>query len=129
MTPPDWLELETVLAFHDETLAIDGGAVGLRDQGLLESALERPKNRYFYEGVEDISDLAATYCVGIVKNHPFADGNKRSAFIGMMVFLLINGVRLTASQEDATITMLGVAAGDIDIDELAAWIRRNSDAR
>lgn len=129
MTPPDWLELEAVLAFHDETLAIDGGAAGLRDSGLLESALERPKNRFHYEGVDDLCDLAATYGVGIAKNHPFADGNKRSAFIAMAAFLLINGRRLTASQEDAALTILRVAAGEIDIDALADWLRANSNAR
>lgn len=128
MSPPDWLELESVLAFHDETLAIDGGAPGLRDRGLLESALERPKNRYFYEGTEDLCDLAATYGVGIAKNHPFADGNKRSAFIAMVTFLIVNGQMLTASQESATLTMLAVAAGEMDIDALAAWIRANSAA-
>lgn len=128
MTPPEWLEVEVVLAVHDETLAIDGGASGLREAGLLESALERPKNRYFYDGVDDICALAASYGVGMAKNHPFADGNKRTAFIAMATFLVINGRALTASQEDATVTMLSVAAGDIDTDMLADWIRRNSTA-
>lgn len=128
MTPPEWLEVEVVLAVHDETLAIDGGAFGLREAGLLESALERPKNRYFYDGVDDICALAATYGVGMAKNHPFADGNKRTAFIAMATFLVINGRALTASQEDATVTMLSVSAGDIDTDMLADWIRRNSTA-
>lgn len=128
MSAPDWLEIESVLAFHDETLATDGGAPGVRDLGLLESALERPRNRYFYESVEDICDLAATYGVGIAKNHPFADGNKRSAFIALATFLIVNGRMLTASQESATLTMLAVAAGEIDIDALATWIRDNSAA-
>lgn len=128
MTPPEWLEIEAILAAHDETLAIDGGASGLRDGGLLESALERPRNRYFYDKVTDICALAATYGVGVAKNHPFADGNKRTAFITMATFLVINGRALTASQEDATVTMLSVAAGDIDIDALADWIRHNSTA-
>lgn len=121
-----WLEMETVLIAHEEALAIDGGAPGLRDPGLLESALERPKNRFHYEGVDDVCVLAATYGVGIAKNHPFADGNKRSAFIAMATFLLLNRRPLTASQPDATITMLGVAAGDVDIEALAAWIAANS---
>lgn len=129
MIAPVWLEIEAVLAFHDETLAIDGGAAGFRDRGLLESELERPRNRFQYEDGTDLCDLAATYGVGIAKNHPFADGNKRSAFIAMATFLLINGVRLTATQEDATLTMLRVAAGEIDIATLAAWIRSNSAAR
>ncbi|MGH6978489.1 MAG: type II toxin-antitoxin system death-on-curing family toxin [Brevundimonas sp.] len=123
-----WLEIEMILAVHDEALAIDGGAPGLRDHGLLESALERPKNRYHYEGVEDLCDLAATYAVGIAKNHPFADGNKRSAFIAMATFLMVNGRPLHASQADATTTMLAVAAGDMDIATLAEWIRVNTAA-
>jgi death-on-curing protein len=123
---PQWIEIETILAAHDETLSIDGGAPGLRDRGLLESAVERPRNRYFYEHVDDICDLAATYGVGIAKNHPFADGNKRSAFIAMATFLMINGRPLVADQTDATTTMLGVAAGEIDIDALAAWLRDNT---
>ena len=98
----------------------------MRDRGLLESALERPKNRFYYEVVGDLCDLAATYGVGIAKNHPFADGNKRSAFIALATFLFINHRPLTADQTDATTTMLGVAAGDIDIDQLAAWIRLNA---
>lgn len=126
---PEWLEIDTVLAAHDKTLAIDGGATGLRDRGLLESALERPRNRYFYESVDDLCDLAATYAAGIAKNHPFADGNKRSAFIAAATFLLLNDRPLEASQEDTTTTMLRVAAGEIDIDQLAAWISANSVAR
>ena len=126
MIAPQWLELETVLAAHDETLAIAGGGQGLRDLGLLESALERPKNRFHYEQVEDLCDLAATYAVGVAKNHPFVDGNKRSAFICMATFLLINGRRLVAGQDDATVTFLAVAAGDIGIDDLSAWIRTNT---
>lgn len=127
-TMPQWLEIETVLAAHDENLAIDGGAPGLRDRGLLESALERPKNRFHYEAVDDLCELAATYGVGIAKNHPFADGNKRSAFIALATFLLINRRPLNADQADATTTMLAVAAGDIDIETLAEWIRVNSTA-
>lgn len=123
-----WLEIETVLAAHDEALAIDGGMAGLRDRGLLASALERPKNRYHYEGVEDVCELAATYAVGIAKNHPFADGNKRSAFIAMATFLLINGRPLVADQTDATTTMLAVAAGEMEEAALAVWIRANSGA-
>ena len=123
-----WLEIETILAVHDEALAIDGGAPGLRDLGLLESALERPKNRYHYEDVDDLCELAATYAVGIAKNHPFADGNKRSAFIAMATFLMINGLPLLAAQADATTTMLAVASGDMDIATLAEWIRANTTA-
>lgn len=127
-TVVQWLEIETVLAAHDEALAIDGGAPGLRDKGLLESALDRPKNRYHYEGSDDLCELAAVYAVGIAKNHPFADGNKRSAFIAMATFLLINGRPLMAEQADATTTMLAVASGEMDEPTLSDWIRANSDA-
>jgi len=125
---PQWLELETILAAHDENLAIDGGMPGVRDLGLLESALERPKNRYHYEQVSDLCELAATYGVGIARNHPFADGNKRSAFIALATFLLINRRPLMADQTEATTTMLSVAAGEVDIETLATWIRGNSTA-
>jgi death-on-curing protein len=128
LVAPEWLEIDTILIAHDESLATDGGAAGLRDRGLLESALERPLNRFHYEGEDDACALAATYGVGIAKNHPFADGNKRTAFIAMATFLLLNGRPLQASQDDATVTMLAVAAGEIDIDALAYWIRANSTA-
>ena len=97
-------------------------------KGLLLSAINRPLNAYAYEGQEDIAVLSATYAVAIAKNHPFVDGNKRAAFIGMVIFLMLNGFRLTATQVDAIQTMLDVAAGKIDIDMLAAWIRANSAA-
>lgn len=122
----DWLEIEAVLAAHDASLATDGGAAGMRDRGLLESALERPKNRHHYEGVEDLAELAATYAVAIARNHPFADGNKRTAFMSCAAFLWLNGRPLTADQADAARTMLLVAAGEMDIEQLAAWIRANS---
>ena len=123
---PQWIEIEAVLTAHDLSLAADGGPPGVREEGLLVSALEQPKNRFNYEDVLDIAALAATYGVAIAKNHPFVDGNKRTAFITMAMFLLVNGRPLTASQDDATTTMLAVAAGDIDIDALADWIRANS---
>lgn len=122
----DWLEIEAVLAAHDASLATDGGAAGMRDRGLLESALERPKNRHHYEGVEDLAELAATYAVAIARNHPFADGNKRTAFMSCAAFLWLNGRPLMADQADAARTMLLVAAGETDIEQLAAWIRANS---
>lgn len=125
---PQWLEIETILAAHDETLAIDGGVPGIRDRGLLESALERPKNRFYYEGVDDLCELAATYGVAIAKNHPFADGNKRSAFIALATFLFINRRPLMADQSEATMTILDVAGGEIEVQALAAWLRANSTA-
>lgn len=93
------------------------------------SALERPKNRYFYEGQSDVAALAATYAVGVASNHPFVDGNKRAAFEAMILFLGLNGVRLAADKVDCINTMLGVAAGEIDIEPLTAWIGANSVAR
>lgn len=125
MAEPEWIEISVVKALHDRSIALHGGAPGLRDEGLLESALDRPKNRHFYEGVEDVVDLAATYGVTVAANRPFADGNKRAAFLCLLLFLRLNGQRLTADKVDATRTMLAVAAGQIDIDQLAAWIRPN----
>lgn len=120
---PEWIELETVHAAHSRSLAEHGGAEGVRDHGLLESAMERPRNRFAYEGVSDPVELAATYMVGLAKNHPFVDGNKRTAFIAGGAFLIINGFRLMAEEADATVTMMGVAAGAINEGALAGWIR------
>lgn len=110
-------------------MALTGGAPGVRDIGLLDSALARAENVFAYEGQEDILVLAAIYAVAIAKNHPFVDGNKRAAFVGMAMFLGANGVRLVAKQRAATDAMLGVAAGDIDIEALIAWLRDNTVAR
>jgi len=126
MAEPEWIEIATVKAAHDRSIALHGGLPGLRDEGLLESAMERPRNRYFYEGMEDIVELAATYCVAVASNHPFADGNKRAAFLCLLLFLRLNGLRLTAERVDATRTILAVAAGEIGIVPLAEWIRANS---
>ena len=106
-----------------------GGASGLRDLGLLESALERPANRFRYEGVDDACILAATYVVAVASNHPFADGNKRAAYLAGGLFLLKNGRRLIADQAEAALMVLAVAAGNRDIDELAQWIRARSISR
>lgn len=122
---PIWIDRRTVDVAHDLSLEEHGGAAGLRDEGLLLSALDRPRNRYHYEGVADVPALAATYAVALAKNHPYADGNKRTAFIVCGAFLRRNGLRLVADQVSATTTMLDVAAGEIDIDALAAWIRGN----
>ncbi len=122
---PRWITKLGVIVLHDMSIATDGGAPGIRDEGLLESALDRPRNRFHYEGVTDLPALAATYAVGLAKNHAFADGNKRAAFIAAGLFLDKNGFSLTATQADAALTMLAVAAGEIDIDQLAHWIRRN----
>jgi len=125
MAEPLWLDRDLVLALHDDILAATGGAAGVRDEGLLESALARPLNRFAYEGVTDVIDLAATYAVAIASNHPFIDGNKRSAFMALGLFLEENGFRLEANTGDATETMLAVACGDMTIEALAAWLRPN----
>ena len=123
-----WIDRQALRLLHDESLAQHGGSSGLRDEGLLESALARPRNLAAY-GEPDIADLAASYAVGLAKNHPFVDGNKRAAFLAVGLFLALNGYRLVSSQADATLTMLAVAAGDIDEPTFAAWIRDHSRKR
>jgi death-on-curing protein len=125
VTEPVWIELDAILALHDRSLALHGGAEGVRDQGLLESALTRPKNLHHYEGVEDVVELAAAYAIAISANHPFADGNKRAAFHCMALFLRLNGQRLVADQVDATRIIVRLAAGKVDQAELASWLRAN----
>jgi len=117
-----WIDKRALCLLHDESLAEHGGSAGLRDEGLLESALARPQHLAIY-GQPDLADLAAAYGVGLAKNHPFVDGNKRAAFLSVGIFLALNGHRLVATQADATITMLGVASGDIKEAHFAAWIR------
>jgi death-on-curing protein len=124
MTEPEWLDTDIVLDIHAEQLALFGGGDGMRDLGLLESALARPLNKFAY-GETDIAALAAAYAFGIARNHPFVDGNKRAAFGSMIVFLGLNGIDLDVPPEDATAIILEVAAGDIDEDGLARWLRDN----
>ncbi len=126
---PLWLEQGDMIQLHDYVIERTGGAAGVRDLGLLESALQRPANRFHYEGVSDLIELAAVYAVGIAKNHPFIDGNKRAAFLGLGLFLDLNGLTLTADDESATATMYGVAAGGVEESALAAWLRDNTTAR
>ena len=123
-----WISRQALELLHDESLAEHGGASGIRDEGLLESALARPLNLAAY-GEPDVFALAAAYGVGLAKNHAFVDGNKRAAFLGVGLFLHLNGFRLTATQVDATLTMLGVAAGSLDEDTFAQWLRLHSAAR
>ncbi len=123
MAEPLWVDKELLLQLHAEILAETGGAPGLRSEALLESALARPINRYAYEGLEDLVELAATYAVAVSSNHPFVDGNKRAAFISLGQFLLDNGLELNADHDDATAIILGVAAGEVDIAALTAWLR------
>lgn len=121
---PIWLSKSVVLAIHDEQLAEHGGAVGLRDEGLLDSALQRPKNLYRY-GRPDLARLAAAYGFGIVTNHPFVDGNKRVGAVMTELFLDLNGVPLEAPDDAFVLAWLRVASGKLSEDGLAAWLREN----
>ena len=120
-----WLSRDLVLAIHDEQLARHGGAAGLRDAGLLESALARPLNLAAYNE-PDIAELAATYAIAIARNHPFIDGNKRAAFMALVLFLALNGMAFDPPEVEATITMLSMAAGDLDDPTFIAWVRRHA---
>ena len=124
---PRWISKQALLILHDRSISLHGGAAGLRDEGLLESALGRPVNRFHYEGESDILALAATYLVAVASNHPFVDGNKRAVFLAAGLFLRRNGWKLTASQADAARTVLEVAAGARDVDALEVWFRRWSE--
>jgi death on curing protein len=129
MSEPRWIGKTALLLLHAESLAEHGGLEGIRDEGLLESALARPINLYAYENVTNSARLAAAYANGIARNHPFADGNKRTAFLALGIFLALNGLRLTADKVDATRTMLALAAGELSEDELTDWIQRNFQKR
>lgn len=117
-----WIEKDTILAIHEIQIAEHGGAIGLRDEGLLESALARPKNVAAY-GSEDIHLIAAAYAFGVSRNHPFVDGNKRTALVLCELFLELNGQRLMASDRETLIKMISLAAGDLTEEEFAAWLR------
>ena len=121
MSEPRWLDIASVLDVHAEQLALFGGADGIRDAGLLESALARPLNKFAY-GEESIAALAAAYAFGLARNHPFVDGNKRAAFASIIVFLGLNGIDFDVPPEEATAVILGLAAGEIDEDDLTRWI-------
>ena len=125
MSEPQWINKLSVILLHSVSLAEFGGTEGLRDDGLLESALARARNLYEYEGVNDLAALAAAYAFGIARNHPFVDGNKRVAFSTIGLFLGRNGYELEADKVDATRAMFSVAAGEITEEELAAWIRKS----
>jgi death-on-curing protein len=120
-----WIERAIVLAIHNEQLAEHGGLTGIRDEGLLESALARPLNLAAYH-TPDCADLAAAYGFGIARNHPFMDGNKRTAFVAIELFLAMNGYELVAEDVDCVLTMFALAAGELDEPALAAWVRDRS---
>jgi death-on-curing protein len=123
-----WVDQRSLMLLHDESLAEHGGAPGIRDEGLLKSALARPLHLVAYEE-PDLARLAAAYGVGLAKNHPFIDGNKRAAFLAVGLFLALNGQRLVVSQAEATLTMLAVAGSEIDELAFADWIRAHMQLR
>ncbi len=127
MNEPLWMNLSDAMVAHDLELAVHGGATGLRDQGMLELALARPKNIWTYAEVPPrLTELAAAYAFGISSNHPFVDGNKRTALVVSFAFLDVNGLEITAGQEDAYLTILGLAAGEVSEAELAQWFEQNT---
>ena len=124
----DWIDPAVILAVHDEQLAEHGGAARVRDAGLLESALARPRSLAHY-GEPDACELAAAYAFGLAKNHPFVDGNKRSAFVAAELCLVLNGWQLNASDEACVMVMLGLAGGEVDEAGLSAWLRDHAALR
>ena len=126
MSEPKWLSERSIVLLHAESVGEHGGSEGLRDRGLLQSALARARNLYAYEGVSEVERLAAAYGFGIARNHPFLDGNKRTAFLAIGLFLLKNGFVLSADEEEAIRTMFALAAGNLTEAELVEWIRGHS---
>jgi death-on-curing protein len=120
-----WLGRKLILAIHDEQLAQHGGALGVRDDGLLDSALARPLNRAGY-GDPDVAELAAVYAIAIARNHPFLDGNKRTAYVALETFLALNGCAFPVSDADAVVATLAMAAGEMNDEEFTAWVRDNT---
>jgi death on curing protein len=128
VTEPFWLTRQIIVAIHGEQLAIYGGASGLRDQGMLESALDRPKNKWAYERAE-LAELAAAYAYGIARNHPFVDGNKRTSLLALYTFLGVNGVDFEVPEAEAAAMILSLAAGEVSEESLTRWIRDNWPAK
>ena len=127
MTEPIWMEMSDAAIFHDMELAAHGGSAGIRDAGMLESALMRPRNQWAYaDAPPSLTRLAAAYAFGISSNHPFVDGNKRTALVVSFAFLDANGIAVTASQEAAYETILALASGEIGEQQIAAWFDRNT---
>jgi death-on-curing protein len=130
VSEPVWVRLDVVLAMHEEALMLHGGAEGVRDLGLLESAMARSKNLFAYsEQPPSLAQLAASYAKGIVANHPFVDGNKRTAFIVSVTFLQLNGLKLTATKEDRVLTFWSLADGSLTEEQLANWFEHNTASR
>jgi death-on-curing protein len=120
-----WIDARALELLHNESIVHHGGILGFRDVGAYESALMRPQNLFAYEGVKYVPQIAASYAFGLAKNHPFSDGNKRAAFEAVGLFLLLNGLRLTANAEDAARTMYALASSEMSEDEFAVWIGAN----
>jgi death on curing protein len=123
---PKWLATALVTAIHEEAIYEFGGRSGIRDPGLLESALDRPRNKLAHEPESTVFELAASLCVGLAKNHPFVDGNKRTALLAGRAFLFLNGYLLEPAEEDEVLTVVAVAEGSVTERELAEWMQRNS---
>jgi len=121
---PEWLWLPLIVAIHDEQLAMHGGLGGIRDLAMLESALDRPRNKWAYENAE-LPELAAAYGFAMAKNHPFADGNKRTSLLSIYTFPGINGIDFIAPEAEAAAMIISLAAGEISEESLARWIRDN----
>jgi death-on-curing protein len=126
---PRWVSLVHILAIHTDQVQAHGGSLGVRDRGLLESALERPRNRFQYDPDADLATLASAYGFGISGNHPFVDGNKRVAFQAMYLFLGLNGFRIDAPEEEVVSLILSLASGELDEPLLADWIRQHLSPR
>lgn len=128
MKEPEWVLRETVLGLQEQSLSAFGGLAGIRDAGMLDSALARPPNVFAY-GKPTLFELAASYAYGLAKNHPFIDGNKRAAFVAAITFLELNGYVFSATEADAAVRTLALAAGDMSEAAYAAWLRANSKRR
>jgi death-on-curing protein len=124
MSEPIWLTRQIIVAIHDEQLAIHGGARGLRDEGMLESALDRPKNKWSCENA-GLEELAAAYAFAIARNHPFIDGNKRTELLALYTFLGVNGIEFNVPEAEAASMILALAAGEVNEEGLTRWIRDN----
>jgi death-on-curing protein len=124
-----WIDERDALAIHGRLLALDGGLTGLRDRGLLQSALARPQQLEAYGENPDLASLAASYTAGIIRNHPFFDGNKRTGFVVGVLFVELNGRNFTASEEASAQAVLSLAAGTLDESQFAAWLRANLEPR
>ncbi|CAN5868109.1 type II toxin-antitoxin system death-on-curing family toxin [soil metagenome] len=123
MNEPRWLTAAMVLAFHSNQIREHGGSLGLRDRGLLESALDRPRNKHHYAPDTELVELASAYCFGIARNHPFVDGNKRVAFQAMYVFLRLNQFMIEAEEPEVVRVVLALAAGELDELGLTDWLK------